>query len=175
MNKKLFLNLGRAGLGLLAGMVVFSGAAQAQSVRLLGDFRDWSAYSTSQGVGKLCFVLSKPQDVRPTPDDYSQSYLYLTHRPGESVRNELNFVAGFALAANSPTTVSIDGRSFILFAEADAAWLDDPSLSNDVAGNMRAGSTLTVQGSTADGVKVVQTFSLSGVTAASRAIDRECS
>lgn len=162
-------------LSLVAGLALLTSAAQAQSVRLLGDFRDWSAYTTSQGAGKLCFVLSKPKDVRPTPDDYSDAYLYLTHRPGERIRNELNFVAGYGFAPETSAVMNIGGRSYDLFVEADAAWLDDPAQSDNIAGNMRAGSTLTVEGTTAAGVQVVQTFSLSGITAASRAMDRECS
>ncbi len=149
--------------------------AMAQSVRLLGDYNDWSAYTTSQGAGKLCFVLSKPQDVRPRPDGYTESYLYLTHRPGESVRNEFNFVAGYPLSVDANASVSVGGTSFPLFIDADAAWLDDPAQSDNLAGSMRAGSTLSIENVTAEGTKVVQTFSLSGVTAASRAIDRECS
>lgn len=162
-------------VGLIAGLMCVGGVAQAQSVQLLGDFRDWSAYTTSQGAGKLCFVLSKPKDVRPTPDGYAESYLYLTHRPGESVRNEFNFVAGYAFAPGTSATVLIGGQSYDLFVDSDAAWLDDPAQSGNVAGNMRAGSTMTIEGAAADGVKITQTFSLSGITAASRAIDRACS
>lgn len=171
----MFSKLRIFGLSLLAGLALAGGSAEAQSVRLLGDYRDWSAYTTSEGAGKLCFVLSKPKDVRPTPDGYEESYLYLTHRPGESVRNEFNFVAGYPLGPGTSASVSIGGQSFDLFVEADAAWLDNPALSDDVAGSMRAGSTMTIEGINAQGVKIIQTFSLSGVTAASRAIDRECS
>lgn len=149
-------------------------AVQAQSVRLLGDFRDWSSYSANETGGKLCFVLSKPQDVRPSPSGYTQSYLYLTHRPAQGIRNEFNFVAGYDLAPERAPRVTIGGRSFDLFVDAGAAWLDNTTLSNDVAGSMRAGSSMTVSVTAADGTEVTETFSLSGVTAASRAIDREC-
>ena len=150
------------------------GAAQAQSVRLLGDYNDWSAYTTSDGAGKLCFVLSKPQDIRPQPEGYTASYLYLTHRPAEGIRNEFNFVAGYTMAPERDAMLKIGSSDYVLFVETDAAWLDDPALSEDVAGSMRAGSSLTIISTTADGVEVTETFSLSGVTAASRAIDREC-
>lgn len=149
-------------------------AVHAQSVRLLGDFRDWSSYATNETGGKLCFVLSKPKDVRPSPSGYTQSYLYLTHRPAEGVQNEFNFVAGYDLAPEQAPIVTIGGRSFDLFVDSDAAWLDDPALSGDVAGNMRAGSSMSIKIIAADGTEVIETFSLSGVTAASRAIDREC-
>jgi len=157
-----------------AGLAVFS-PAQAQSVRLLGDYSDWSAYATSEGASKLCFVLSKPKDVRPTPDGYDEGYLYLTHRPGENIKNEFNFVAGYSFAPETPAVVKIGGNAYDLFVEADAAWLDNPAEADTVAGQMRAGSTLVIEATTDQGVAVAQTFSLSGVTAASRAIDSECS
>lgn len=148
--------------------------AQAQSVRLLGDFSDWSAYAARDTSGQMCFVLSKPKDVRPSPEGYTQSYLYLTHRPAEGVRHELNFVAGYELAPERAPTVRIGGQSFELFVDQGAAWLDNTALTETVAGNMRAGSSMTINVTTADGTEVTETFSLSGVTAASRAIDREC-
>ena len=144
---------------------------QAQTVRSLGDFRDWSAYSASDGTGPVCFAMSKPTSVTPTPDGYSQAYLYLTHRPAESLRNEINLVAGFAFAPDTPATMTISGQSYDLFTEGDAAWLLDPSRSDDLAGSIRAGSILTVEGTTDRGIRVVETFSLSGATAASRAIE----
>lgn len=143
----------------------------AQSVRSLGDFRDWSAYSATESTGPVCFALTRPKDVSPRPDGFTEAYLYLTHRPSESVRNEINLVAGYTFAPDTPATLTISGTSYDLFTEGDAAWLLNPSQNNDLAGSIRAGSTLTVEGTTSMGIRVVETFSLSGATAASRAIE----
>lgn len=143
--------------------------AAAQSVQALGDFRDWSAYSASDGGGRVCFALSKPKDVTPAVDGYSQAYLYLTNRPGEGVSNEINLVAGFNFAPDQPATLTVGGASFDLFTQKDAAWLLDPSQNDNLAGAIRAGSTLTIEGTTERGILVTQTYSLSGATAASRA------
>ena len=148
--------------------------ASAQSVRSLGDFRDWAAYATSESSGTVCFAVSKPTDVDPTPDGFTDAYLYLTHRPGENVSNEINLVAGYTFAADSKATLSVGGREFALFTDRDAAWLDDPEQSETLAGVLRAGSSLTIEGTSDKGIKIVETFSLSGATAASRAIDGEC-
>jgi hypothetical protein len=151
--------------------VLLARAAQAPSVRLNGDDRDWSAYSASEGAGALCFALSKPTEVDPTPDGYTQAYVYLTNRPTESIRNEFNLVAGFSFAPDQPATVTVSGQSFELFTENDAAWLLDPAQGDNLAGAIRAGSTLQIDGTTAAGIKITQIFSLSGATAASRAIE----
>jgi hypothetical protein len=148
--------------------------AVAQSVRLIGDFQAWSAYATSEAAGRLCFALAKPTTVSPRPDGFAEAYLYLTHRPAEGVRNEFSLVAGFVFAPDSVATASVGGRSFELFTENDAAWLLDPTQSDNLASAMRAGATLVIEGTTERGIKVSETFSLSGATAASRAIEGDC-
>lgn len=142
----------------------------AQSVQALGDFRDWSAYSASDGTGRVCFALSKPKSVEPAVDGYGQAYLYLTNRPGEGVANEINLVAGFTFAPDQPATLTVGSASFELFTQQDAAWLLDASQADNLAGAIRAGATLAVAGTSEKGILVTETFSLSGATAASRAI-----
>lgn len=159
----------RSSLALLLIAVTVAPAA-AQSVQALGEFRDWAAYSASDGVGQVCFAMSKPQDVSPPVDGYTQAYLYLTHRPAEGVSNEVNLVAGFNFAPDQPATLTVSGKSFELFTQKDAAWLLDASQNDNLASALRAGSTVTIEGTTERGILVTETFSLSGATAASRAI-----
>ena len=154
--------------------VAFAGSAMAQSVQVIGTFKDWAAYSAAEGTGSVCFAMSKPTDVSPPPDGYTQAYLYLTHRPAENVSNELNLVAGFDFAPDQPATLTVGGQSFDLFTQKDAAWLLDASKTDDLAGAIRAGSSLVVQGTSAKGILITETFSLSGATAASRAIGSAC-
>ena len=158
---------------ILAAAIVscWAGASLAQSVRLIGEFRDWTAYSASEGTGSLCFIASQPKEVTPTPDGYTEAYLYLVNRPSEGLRNEFNLVAGYTFAPDSAATATIGGQSFALFTESDAAWLLDASQGESLAGAIRAGATLTIEGTTARGIRVTQIFSLSGATAASRAIE----
>lgn len=149
-------------------------AAQGQSVRLLGDFRDWSAYATSDSAGKVCFAVSKPKTTTPAVDGLGPAFFYITHRPSENIRHELNLVSGYTFGPGSAAEITVGSQRFDLFTDADAAWLENTALSSDVAGYLRAGSTMSIEGTTDKGIKVSQDFSLSGVTAASRAIDNEC-
>jgi hypothetical protein len=164
-----------APIALAIGLAVLTPSwAAAQSVRLLGDFRDWSAYATSDSAGKICFVLSKPVSTEPEPDGYGDAYLYLTHRPAERIRNEFNLVAGYTFSPDSEAQLQVGGETYALFTSDDAAWLLDTDSAQDVASSMRAGTTMVIEGTSERGIKIRQTFSLSGVTAASRAIDAEC-
>jgi hypothetical protein len=155
----------------IAILVVATVPAAAQSVQQIGTYKEWSAYSTSGGGGAVCFAMAKATSIDPIPDGYSQGYLYLTHRPSENVTNELNFVAGFDFAPDQPATLTVGGKSFDLFTQKDAAWLLDASQNDNLAGALRAGNQVVVQGASSTGIVVTETFSLSGATAASRAID----
>ncbi len=165
--------IGRTGLALalIAGLAA---PAAAQSVRILGDHNAWSAYATVESAGRICFALTKPSSVEPRPDGYGEAYFYITHRPAEGVRTEINFVAGYEFAPDAPATMTIGGQSFALFTRDDAAWLADPAQSEAAAQAIRAGSTMTIEGTSVRGIKIRQVFSLSGATAASRSIDSGC-
>lgn len=166
-------NMLKASLSLFA-LLALTLPAQAQSVRILGDHNAWSAYATSESAGKICFVLSRPTSTDPMPESFSEAFFYITHRPSEGIRSEINIVAGYEFAPDSQATLSVGGQNFALFTAGDAAWLADPSQASAATQAIRAGSTMTVQGTSQRGISVRQTFSLSGATAASRAIDSEC-
>jgi len=158
----------------IAIAALLTAPALAQSVRLIGEFRSWSAYSATEQTGPVCFALTRPTEITPQPDGFSGAYLYLTNRPSIGVRNELNLVAGFTFAADTPATATVSGQTFELFTDKDAAWLKNPSQNDNLAGALRAGSSVVIEGTSDNGIKVSQTFSLSGATAASRAIEGNC-
>ncbi|MVS99229.1 invasion associated locus B family protein [Devosia marina] len=149
-------------------------SAWAQSARVLGDFRDWSSYAADDGSGTVCFAMTRPKTTEPTPEGYGEAYLYVTNRPGEDVVNEFNVVAGYTFQTGSMAVASVGGQDFALFTQNDAAWLDDSAQSANLAAAIRAGSTVTITGTSASGTEIVQSYSLSGATAAQQAIGAEC-
>lgn len=158
----------------LVALAILPTAASAQQVRLLGEHRAWSSYAANDAAGPVCFAMTKPESIAPTPDGYSQAYLYITNRPSENVVTEFNLVAGFAFQPDSKATVSVGGQVFNLFTQNDAAWLDDASQSAALASAIRAGSSMTVEGTSAAGIKITQNYSLSGATAAQQSAGSGC-
>lgn len=163
------LRIGLTGLAILVAAPAF-----AQTVQVLGDFRDWSAYSANDGSGPVCFAASKPKSTDPEPDGYGQAYIYVTNRTAQGARHEFNLIAGYKFAPDSTAIATIGSNTFELYTQADGAWLKDIGQAENFAGSIRAGSSLVIEGSTDAGIRVVQTFSLSGATAAQRAIDNAC-
>ncbi len=158
----------------LALTLALTAAAQAQQVRLLGEHRAWSSYAASDAAGAVCFAMTKPERVAPTPDGYTQAYVYVTNRPAENIGSEFNLVAGFTFQPDSVATVDVGGQVFNLFTQNDAAWLDDAGQSDALASAIRAGSSMVIEGTSSAGIKVTQTYSLSGATAAQQSISAEC-
>ena len=158
----------------LAASLLLTTGVSAQQVRMLGEHRAWSSYAANDATGAVCFAMTKPESVTPTPDGYSQAYVYITNRPAENVTTEFNLVAGFAFQPDSKATVSVGGQTFNLFTQNDAAWLDDAGQSAELASAIRAGSSMVIEGTTAAGIKVTQSYSLSGATAAQQSIGSGC-
>lgn len=147
---------------------------QAQSARVLGDFRDWSSYAADDGTGTICFAMTRPKSSEPAAEVTGEAYVYVTNRPAEDVVTEFNVVAGYTFQTGSTASVAVGGQSFPLFTQGDAAWLDDSAQAANLAAAIRAGSTLVVTGTAANGNQVTQSYSLSGATAAQQAIGAEC-
>ena len=158
----------------LVASLFLTATASAQQVRMLGEHRAWSSYAANDATGAVCFAMTKPESVTPTPDGYSQAYIYITNRPAENVTTEFNLVAGFAFQPDSMATVSVGGQTFNLFTQNDAAWLDDAGQASTLASAIRAGSSMVVEGTTTAGIKVTQNYSLSGATAAQQSIGSGC-
>jgi len=158
----------------LAASLALTASASAQQVRILGEHRSWTSYAADDAGATVCFAMVKPDSVTPTPDGYSQAYIYITNRPAENISNEFNLVAGFAFQPDSMATINVGGQSFNLFTQNDAAWLDDTGQSEALASAIRAGSSMVVEGTSAGGIRVTQNYSLSGATAAQQSIGAEC-
>lgn len=161
------------GLALVASLLL-STSASAQQVRLLGEHRAWTSYAANDAAGAVCFAMTKPEAVTPAPDGYSQAYIYITNRPAENIASEFNLVAGFTFQPDSKATVTVGSNVFNLFTQNDAAWLDDAGQTANLASAIRAGSNMVVEGTSAAGIKITQTYSLSGATAAQQAINSGC-
>ncbi len=160
--------------GPVLALVMATGGAGAQSVQVLGDYRDWSAFSANDGGGMICFAMSKPKLVEPIPDGYTQAYVFITARTAQNIKNEFNLIAGYQFATDAVGVANVGNNKYNLFTKDDAAWLEDVSQTEAFARDLRAGTTLSIEGTSERGIKIVQTYSLLGATASSRSINSAC-
>jgi hypothetical protein len=159
----------------LTAILVATSAASAQAPQQtsLGTFNDWSAYSASLPNGKVCFVIAQPKSRAPEGLNRDPAYFFITHRPGDKVKNEVSMQSGFPLQANGAAEVSVGSDSFRLFTENERAWSDGQN-DQKLVGAMRGGSSMTVKSTSSRGNVTTDTYSLSGISAAMDRINQEC-
>lgn len=157
----------------LAISCVFS-VVRAQDV--LNQFNSWTAISHTNNTGNVCFATSKPNKLEPTDRKHGAVHFFVTNRPKEGVFREPSVVVGYNFKENSEVKVDVDGTVFTLFTHNDGAWLKEGGNQSEsqLIEAIKAGHNMVVSGESARGTKTKYTFSLSGVTAAIKAIDQAC-
>lgn len=168
-------SLAKALATLLALPLAAVTAASAQTPESLGQFNQWAAYAYSADGGRVCYVISQPQRTEPSGVNRGSIYLFVSHRPGEGVRNEVSVITGYPYREGSQTTVEIGSDTFVMFTKDDGAWVENASEESRLVTAMKGGSNMVVRGTSSRGTQTTDTYSLMGITAAINAIDGECS
>ena len=71
-------------------------------------------------------------------------------------------------------SVDVDGKKFKLFTKGGNAWATDASADKALVAAMKAGRRMIIKGTSSRGTLTTDTYSLSGLTAAIKAIDKAC-
>ncbi|WIY52790.1 invasion associated locus B family protein [Devosia sp. YIM 151766] len=167
---------GALAIGLAAAAIMaLAPAAQAQQATELGTFNAWSAYTASDQSGQLCFIIGEPQRSEPAGVNRDPIKFLIVHRKGMGSKNEAQTQIGYPYnTTDAKASVAVDGRSYVMAARGSTAWL---ASSGDEAGFVaafKAGNQMVVRGTSQRGTDTVDTYSLSGATAAMNAIDAAC-
>lgn len=161
-------------VGLFA--VVNAPAANAQSpATFMEEFKDWSTFKAETGGSLLCFAVSEPTDSEPKGVQRGNVYFYVSSWPKDGVAGEVSLKIGYDFATDATTVVTIGSQTFELFNNSDKAFVESPAQERELVQAMRRGNRMTVKGRSARGTETTDTFSLSGITAALRHVERNCS
>ncbi len=156
----------------LLGTLSLPGNASAQDV-VIGAYKDWKAHSYQEPEGKVCNMWSRPIKSLPSNVRRGDIYAFITHRPALKSRSAISFQMGYPLKKDAQVSVQIGGKKFLLIPEGEAALADEADDAKIVAA-MRRGNRMTVRGVSTRGTRTTDTYSLSGVTASVKAIDKAC-
>ena len=151
-------------------LLAFSPVAAKQ----LGSFKDWSANAEGKGKSLTCWIYSEPVKDEGKYKRRGRIYALVTHMPGDKVTNQVQFTAGYTFKKGSAVRVAIGKRTFQLFTNADTAWARNKKDDAALVRAMRAGSRMIVTGTSSRGTKTKDTYSLSGISAAHKAIGKAC-
>lgn len=155
-------------------ITVFAVFTVPVSAKQIAAFKDWSAHSEGKDKARTCWIYSEPVKDEGNYKRRGRIYLLVTHRPGEKTFNQVQFTAGYTYKKGSAVQVAIGAKKFELFTNGDTAWARSTKDDKDLVAAMRGGARMIVTGQSSRGTKTRDTYSLSGVSAAHRAIDKAC-
>jgi hypothetical protein len=149
------------------------GAAQPT---LLGQFGDWGAYTATPGGKKVCFALAKPANSSTSPPNRPRdpTYMFISSRPAEKVKDEVSIIFGYGLKPNSDASIEVAGANYAMYTQADGAWVKNAAEETRLVETMRKGQDLTVKGTSAKGTASTDVYSLKGLTQALDRVGQEC-
>ena len=164
------------GSGGLAQAPKATAAAGDVQPTLLGQYGDWGAYTASPGGAKVCFALAKPKTTKTEPPARKRdpSYVFVSTRPTENVRNEVSVIIGYPFKTSSDATAEIGTAKFAMYTQNDGAWIKNVAEEARMVDAMRKGADLTVKGTSGRGTASTDQYSLKGLAQALDKIEQEC-
>lgn len=147
--------------------------ALAQTPKPIKQHKAWGAYTYNDArAGKICYILSIPTVKEPTDRDHGDVFFLVSQKPDGSAAFEPQVEVGYPLKVESGVTVTVDGKTFKMFAKGNNAWMTNISEEPALVAAMRNGRTMKVSGQSTRGTRTTYTYSLSGVTAALNEVSR---
>ena len=157
--------------------ILFSFASHAAENPLtnLGTFGVWTAYVYQGAEGKVCYMASEPEKSVGKYKKRDDVFLMITHRPADKSYDVVSVLAGYTYKKGSSPTLTVDKKKAIsLVSGEDGAWTKNGKVDQKLIGQMKAGSTAVLRGSSKRGTATTDTFSLKGFSKAYREISEAC-
>ncbi|HEV2335575.1 MAG TPA: invasion associated locus B family protein [Stellaceae bacterium] len=149
-------------------------APAAPAAHPLGSFDGWSAYTSEDKTGKVCYLVGEAQKSEPASATRKPPSAMVTHRPVEKIANVVSFVEGYTLKNGSDVALTVDGTKFELFTKDDSAWARTSDLDRVIVATLAKGRQAVVKGVPQKGPATTDTYSLAGFSKALAAIDKAC-
>jgi invasion protein IalB len=101
--------------------------------------------------------------------------MFVSSRPAEKVKDEVSIIFGYGLKPNADANVQISGANYLMYTQADGAWVKNAAEETRLVDAMRKGQDLTVKGTSAKGTASTDVYSLKGLPQALDRVGQECS
>jgi hypothetical protein len=164
-------------LGLaVAALMTLAPTVQAQQAATeLGTFNAWTAWKATDASGMICYISAAPQASEPAGANRDPIHFMIIHRKGMGTKNEVQTIIGYPYnASDAKASASVDGKTYPMVVEGSAGWLASTGDEGGFVTAFKAGTKLVVKGTSQRGTNTSDTYSLSGATAAMKAIDAAC-
>lgn len=172
-----------AAMGLVLGVLAagfLAAAAQAQTAqntpKNLGAFEKWRALTATADGQRTCYAMSVPVEKQGNVAGRGETAAMVTHFPEIGALDQVSVVLGFEPAANSPVIAKIGGFTFTLDnVSSDRAWVKSRANDRAMVQALKKSNRMVVSAATSRGLKVEDTYDLTGFTKAYSAMSKACS
>ena len=147
--------------------------AHAQNPKSVGKFKNWETFTYNDGKGKVCFAQTIPLERSPKNFKRTPSRLFVTFRKSENIKNEISVTSGHEYKSASVTAIS-GKNEFSFFSQGNFAWLLDGEEEFNLIKTMKKASKLSITGTSKNGSKTKDLYSMMGFTKAYNAAKKSC-
>lgn len=155
-------------------LMATTGVAMAQGANALGNFGNWSLNATADAANKTCFAATSPTQKEPAGANRAPVVLYVSAWPKEGVKSEISVKLGYRIKGGSEVVLTIGSTTYKLFGKDDRAFIADATQELKLLEEMKKGSKLVVQATSERGTATTDTYSLSGLNQALKALAQNC-
>ena len=118
-----------------------------------------------------CYIGSSPVEEKiPEGKNRGDTYI-LVYKINKNPNAIIQINAGYPYNEDEPVSVKIDKVEYEFYSQDDSAWTDSD---NKIIYAMQKGLDLTITGISTRGTKTVDTYTLSGFTAAYNKLSEDC-
>jgi hypothetical protein len=157
---------------LLAAALSGLGAGVASAQEFLGKHGDWNVIGYVENNKRYCYIHSTPVEQSGNYTRRGEPYILVIRRPDGA--ENISVTSGYPYKPGAEIEVKIGGTAIMLFADGEKGWTQSADDDKALVKAMRAGSSLTVRGTSQKGTYSLDTYSLAGVTAALNEIRSSC-
>ncbi len=141
---------------------------------LIDRYRDWDAYIRYEEGQKICYMVTVPTEMQPAEVSHGEVLMMVTHMPKKQRWDEVMLSTGYDHEEGSMVVLSIGETEEEMFTSKDGAWLWDKETDVKIVDAMRRGRFMVSKGRSSRGTVVEYHYSLTGASAAHRAINQAC-
>ncbi len=135
-----------------------------------GKYGSWTAATYGNGDAKICYAFTTVQNAKPAIKSRGKVMLTVTNRKGSA--NEVSITSGYDYPKDAKVKLAVGPKSFDFYTQKNIAFT---SSGTDAVTAFKSGDAATVTGPAPKGkITVTDQFSLSGFSAAYKAISDAC-
>lgn len=159
---------------LITSLVVLVAASPslAQTPKLIRKFKAWGEYRYQSKNGPVCYALTVPLTKQPSNVDHGDNFFMVSNQPQQGVKLQPELKAGYELRSDK-VVITVGDRKFPMITKDDRAWPADVGDRTKLLARLRSSHEMTVEAVSKRGTKTRYSYSLTGSSAALKAIE-EC-